>query len=57
MNIQYLIVGQIATLIVYCTLNSAYQYQILFADGSLYQPEELYSTPEGALKVGLERIN
>ncbi len=57
MNIQYLIGGQIATLIVYCTPHSSYQYQILLADGSLYQPQELYSTPEGALKVGLERIN
>ena len=54
MNIPYLIVGQIATLLVYGTPRSYYQYQILFSDGSLYQPQELYPTAEGALKVGLE---
>ena len=54
---EYLIGSRIATLLVYGTPRSPYQYQILFPDGSLYQPQELYFTAEGALKVGLEGIN
>ncbi len=57
MNLQYLIAGPIVTLVVYGTPHCSYQYQILFSDGSLYQPQELYPTAEGALKVGRERLD
>ena len=57
MNIEYLIGGKIATFLVYSTPHSLYQYQILFADGSLFQPHELYTNALLALKVGLERLN
>ena len=56
MNIEYLIGGQIATLLVHGNPHGSYQYQILFADGSLYQPQELYPTASEAFKVGQERI-
>lgn len=57
MNIEYLIGGNIATLLVYSTPDSSYQYQILFADGSLDRPQELYTNVSVALEVGLESIN
>ena len=56
MNIEYLIGGQLATLVVYGIPHGSYQYQILFDDGSLYQPQELYRTASEAFKVGRERI-
>ena len=55
MSIEYLIGGNIATLLVYRTPHSAYQYQILFKDGSLFHPQELYTSSSLALDVGLER--
>ena len=55
MNIQYLIGGNIATLLVYGTPHSSYQYQILFKDGSLFQPHELYTFSSLALEVGLAK--
>ena len=57
MNIEYLIGGHIATLLVFCTPHSSYQYQILFADGSLFQPQELYPTASLAFKAGREITN
>ncbi len=57
MIIKHLIGGNIATLLVYSTPHSLYQYQILFKDGSLFQPQELYSSSSVALEAGLERIN
>ena len=56
MIIKHLIVGNIATLLVYATPHSLYQYQILFPDGSLFQPQELYSSSSVALEVGLESL-
>ena len=56
MNIEFLIGGNIATLLVYGTPHSGYQYQILFNNGSLFQPHELYSTVSLALQIGRERI-
>lgn len=56
MNIPYLIAGQIVTLVVYGTPHCSYQYQILFSDGSLSQPQELYPTAEAALNLGLDEI-
>ena len=57
MKIEFLIGGNIATLLVYGTPHSGYQYQILFNDGSLFQPHELYPTASLALQIGRERIN
>ena len=57
MSIEYLIGGTKATLLVYRTPLSYYQYQILFPDGSLFQPQELYTNLSVALEVGLERIS
>ena len=56
MTIESLIGGNIATLLVYRTSSSSYQYQILFQDGSLFQPHELYSTASLALQVGRAKI-
>ncbi len=56
MNIEYLIGGTKATLLVYRTPLFSYQYQILFQDGSLFQPQELYTNLSLALEVGLENI-
>lgn len=56
MNIEYLIGSHIATLLVYSAPHSLYQYQILFKDGSLFQPQELYAKASLALEVGLERM-
>ncbi len=54
MSIEYLIGGNIATLLVYRTPHFSYQYQILFKDGSLFQPQELYNSSSLALEVGLD---
>ncbi len=54
MSIEYLIGGKIATLLVYTTPHASYQYQILFQDGSLFQPQELYLDPFLALEAGLK---
>ena len=56
MSIEYLIGGTKATLLVYGTPLSYYQYQILWLDGSLFQPQELYTNLSVALEVGLESI-
>ena len=57
MTIEYLIGGNIATLLVYRTPYSSYQYQILFPDGSLFQSQELYTNLSVALEFGLEQLN
>jgi len=54
MIIKHLIGGNIATLLVYSTPHSYHQYQILFKDGSLFQPQELYNSSSLALEVGLD---
>ncbi len=57
MSIIHLVTTQAALLLVYRTSNSLYAYQILFGDGSVYTPQELYYHASTALKVGRERIN
>ena len=53
-SIEYLIGGNLATLLVYRTPHFFYRYQILFPDGSLFQPQELYNASSLALEVGLD---
>ncbi len=57
MTIIHLVATQSAALLVYCTSNFLYSYQILFKDGLVYIPQELYSHAYIALNVGCDRIN
>ena len=41
---------------VYYTSGKSYQYAIIFGDGLIYQPDEIYYTGGKALKVGRESI-
>ncbi len=41
---------------IYYTSNKCYQYAIIFGDGSIYQPDEIYCTAEQALKLGRQSI-
>ena len=45
-----------AILVVYYVGDLYYQYEILFWDGSIYQPQEIYETADRALNVGVEGI-
>ncbi len=56
MKIINLIAIQSAALLVYRTSNHLYSYQILFRDGSVYQPQELYHHAYIALNVSRDRI-
>ena len=51
MSIVHLVASDAAILIVYATSNSLHSYQILFWDGLLYHPQELYPYSFTALKV------
>ncbi|MBE9044943.1 hypothetical protein IQ255_11075 [Pleurocapsales cyanobacterium LEGE 10410] len=55
MVIEYLIGISGATLIVY-RVGEYFQYEIVFWDGSLYQPQEIYHESGEARDVGLESI-
>ena len=57
MRIIYLDASQASLLLVYTLNNSLFQYQILFKNGLLYHPQELYFTAFTALEVARERIN
>ena len=41
---------------VYCTSEKSYQYAIIFGDGSIYQPDEIYYTAEKALNLGRQYV-
>ncbi len=56
MTIIHLVATQSAALMVYRTSNHLHSYQILFRDGSVYQPQELYPHTYIALNVGRDRI-
>ncbi len=56
MKIIHLIANDDALLLVYCTSNSLYSYQILFGNGLIYTPQELYHHAYIALNVGRDRI-
>jgi hypothetical protein len=44
-----------ATLVVY-RVDDYFQYEIVFWDGSIHQPQEIYPTADKARDVGLESI-
>jgi hypothetical protein len=56
MKLEHLICINGAVLVVYYVGDLYYQYEILFWDGSIYQPQEIYSTADKALNVGIESI-
>ncbi len=56
MTIIHLVATQSAALMVYRTSNHLYSYQILFWDGLIYTPQELYPHAYIALNVGRDRI-
>ena len=56
MKIEHLISIDATILMVYYTSEKCYQYAIIFGDGLIYQPDEIYYTGEKALKVGRESI-
>ena len=56
MKIIHLIASDAALLLVYSTSNYLYSYQILFWDGLIYIPQELYPHAYIALNVGRDRI-
>ena len=41
---------------VYYTSGKCYQYAIIFGDGLIYRPDEIFYTGDKALKVGRESI-
>ncbi len=56
MTIIHLVTTQSAALLVYRTSNYLYSYQILFSNGLIYRPQELYHHAYIALNVGRDRI-
>ena len=56
MKLQHLITINGAILVVYYAGDRCYQYEILFWDSSIYQPQEIYSTADKALDVGINSI-
>ena len=56
MKIEHLATISGAILMVYHVSDCCYQYEILFWDGSIHQPQEMYETAEGALNVGIDSI-
>ena len=56
MNIEHLVSINGAVLVVYYVSDLFYQYEILFWDGSIYQPQEIYETADKALNIGIDSI-
>ena len=56
MKLERLVSINGAVLTVYYVGDLYYQYEILFWDSSIYQPQEIYSTAEEALNVGIDNI-
>ena len=56
MKIEHLVTISGAVLMVYYAGDLFYQYEILFWDGSIYQPREIYETANKALEIGIESI-
>ena len=56
MKLERLISISGAVLVVYYVGDLCYQYEILFWDGSIYQPQEMYQTAEKALNIGIDSI-
>ena len=56
MKLEHLISIGGAILVVYRNGEGDYRYEIVFWDGTLYQPDELYQTSNRAKAVGIESI-
>lgn len=56
MKIEYVIGIDGATLVVYRVAEKCYQYEMVFWDGTLYQPQEIYDTATSARDVAVENI-
>lgn len=56
MKLERLISINGAVLVVYYIGDLCYQYEILFWDSSIHQPQEIYDTADKALDVGIESI-
>jgi hypothetical protein len=56
MKLEHLTSINGAVLAVYYVGDLCYQYEILFCNGSIHQPQELYETADHARDVGLESI-
>jgi hypothetical protein len=56
MKLERLISIDGAVLVVYYVGDLCYQYEILFWDYSIYQPQEIYETADKALNMGLEIV-
>ena len=56
MKLEHLVSIDGAVLVVYYVGDLLYQYEILFWNSSIYQPQEMYETANKALNVGIESI-
>ena len=56
MKLEHLVTINGAVLVVYDVGGRYYRYEILFWDGSIYQPQEIYESADKALNVGIESI-
>lgn len=56
MKLEHLVTINGAVLVVYYLGDLYYQYEILFWDGSIYQPQEIYDSVKVALDVGVKSI-
>jgi len=56
MKLEHLISINGAVLTVYYVGDCYYQYEILFWDGSIYQPREMHETANKALEIGINSI-
>jgi hypothetical protein len=55
-KIKYLVFRDSCWLVVYQIIGGCHQYSIIFWDGSVYTPQEIYLKPTKAYKIGVERI-
>jgi hypothetical protein len=56
MKLEHSICINGAVLVVYYVGDLCYQYEIVFWDGSLHQPQEMYETADKARDMGLEMV-
>ena len=56
MKLERLVSVSGAVLVVYYVGDRYYQYEILFWDSSIYQPQEVYESADEALNLGIDSI-
>ena len=56
MKLERLVSINSAILVVYYVSDLFYQYEILFWDNSIHQPQDMYETVDEALNVGIDSI-